>query len=99
MIEAPGPQDFDGAFAAMTQRRSEGFVVSDDPVLRSHGRAIAELAFKRRLPSIGEREYAEDGGVLAYAVNRPEVWRRAAVFIDKILKGAKPGDLPSAPER
>ena len=58
-IEAPGPQDFDGAFAAMAQRRSEGFVVSDDPVLRSHGRAIAELAAKRRLPSVGEREYAE----------------------------------------
>jgi ABC-type uncharacterized transport system substrate-binding protein len=59
-----------------------------------HSRAIAELAAKRRLPSVGEREYAEDGGLLAYAVNRPEVWRRAAVFIDKILKGAEPGDLP-----
>ena len=94
LIEASNPQDFDGAFAAMAQRRSEGFVVADDPVLRSHGRAIAELAARRRLPSVGERDYAEDGGLLAYSVNRPEAWRQAAVFVDKILKGAKPGDLP-----
>lgn len=94
LVEAPSPQDFGGAFAAMAQRRSEAFVVIDDPVLRSHGRAIAELAAKRRLPSVGEREYAEDGGLLAYAVNRPEVWHRAAILIDRILKGTKPGDLP-----
>lgn len=94
LIEAPSPQDFGVAFTAMSQRHSEGFVVVDDPVLRSHGRAIAELAANRRLPSVGEREYAEDGGLLAYAVNRPAVWRRAAFFIDRILKGAKPGDLP-----
>jgi hypothetical protein len=85
---------FGSAFAAMAQRRSEGFVVVDDPVLRSHGGAIAELAAKRRLPSVVEREYAEDGGLLAYAVNRPEVWRWAAILIDRILKGMKPGDLP-----
>jgi putative ABC transport system substrate-binding protein len=94
LIEAPSLQDFDGAFVAMAQRRSEGFVVADDPVLRSHGRAIAALAAKRRLPSVGESDYARDGGLLAYAVNRPEVWRRAAIFTDKILKGTKPGDLP-----
>lgn len=94
LIEAASPQDFGSAFAAMAQRRSEGFVVADDPVLRSHGRAIAELAAKRRLPSVGEREYAVDGGLLAYAVNRHELWRRTAILIDKILKGTKPGDLP-----
>jgi len=94
LIEAASPQDFGGAFTAMAQRRSEGVVVVDDPVLRSHGRVIAELAAKGRLPSVGEREYAEAGGLLAYAVNRPAVWRRAAFFIDRILKGTKPGDLP-----
>jgi putative ABC transport system substrate-binding protein len=52
------------------------------------------LAARRRLPSVGDREYATDGGLMAYAVNRPEVWRRAAVFVDKILKGANPADLP-----
>jgi putative tryptophan/tyrosine transport system substrate-binding protein len=94
LIEARSLQDFGGAFTAMAQRRSEGFVVSDDPVLRTHGAVIAGLAAKQRLPSVGERDYAEDGGLLAYSVNRPEAWRQAAVYIDKILKGAKPGDLP-----
>ena len=93
-IEARGPNDFDGALAAMAERRGQAFVLADDPFLRSHVGTIAQLAAKRRLPSVGDREYAEAGGLLGYAVNRPEVFRRAAVFIDKILKGAKPGDLP-----
>jgi putative ABC transport system substrate-binding protein len=94
LIDGPSSQEFDTAFATMVQRRSEGLLVADDPVLRSHGRTIAEMAARRRLPSIGERDYAESGGLLAYAVNRPEAWREAAVFIDQILKGGKPGDLP-----
>jgi len=93
-IEARGPQDFDRAFTAIAQRHSEALIVVDDPMLRSQRRTIAQLAAKGRLPSIGDWEYAADGGLLAYGVNRPEVWPRAAVFIDKILKGAKPGDLP-----
>jgi len=93
-IEVRGPHDFDVAFAAMAERRSQAFILVDDPFLRSHVGTIAQLAAKRRLPSVGDREYAEAGGLLGYAVNRPEVFRRAAVFIDKILKGAKPGDLP-----
>ncbi len=93
-VEARGPHDFDGALAAMAERRGQAFVLADDPFLRSHVGTIAQLAAKRRLPSVGDREYAEAGGLLGYAVNRPEVFRRAAVFIDKILKGAKPGDLP-----
>jgi len=93
-IEARGPNDFDGALAAMAERRGQAFVLADDPFLRSHVGTIAQLAAKRRLASVGDREYAEAGGLLGYAVNRPEVFRRAAVFIDKILKGAKPGDLP-----
>jgi putative ABC transport system substrate-binding protein len=63
-------------------------------MLRTYGRTIAELALTRRLPSIGDMEYVHDGGLLAYAVNRPEVWRRAAGFVDKLLKGANPADLP-----
>ena len=93
-VEARGPHDFDGALAAMAEGRGQAFVLADDPFLRSHVGTIAQLAAKRRLPSVGDREYAEAGGLLGYAVNRPEVFRRAAVFIDKILKGAKPGDLP-----
>ena len=92
--EVRSPDDFGAAFAAMAKQRAEAFIVLDDPMLRSHGPTFAELAAQRQLPSVGEREYVESGGLLAYAVKRPEVWRRAAVFIDKILKGAKPADLP-----
>jgi len=94
LIEARGPHDFDGALDAMAERRSQAFILADDPFLRSHVGIIAQLAAKQGLPSVGDREYAEAGGLLGYAVNRPEVLRRAAVFIDKILKGAKPADLP-----
>src|SRR5262245_61549106 len=93
-IEARSPNEFDGALAVVAQRRGQAFVLADDPFLRSHVGTIAQLAMKRRLSSVGDREYAEVGGLLGYAVNRPEAFRRAAVFIDKILKGAKPGDLP-----
>jgi putative ABC transport system substrate-binding protein len=93
-IAIRGPQDFDAALTVLIQRRSEAFIVVDDPMLRTQGAALAELAAKRRLPSIGDQEYVTDGGLFAYAVNRPEVWRRAAVFVDKILKGANPGHLP-----
>jgi putative ABC transport system substrate-binding protein len=92
--EVRSPDDFGSAFAAMAKRRAEAFIVADDPMLRSHGQTIAKLAAQRQLPSVGEREYIESGGLLAYAVKRPEAWRRAAVFIDKILKGARPADLP-----
>jgi putative tryptophan/tyrosine transport system substrate-binding protein len=93
-IAISSPQDFDATLTSLAQRRTDAFVVLDDPMLRSRGRTIAELATKRRVPSVGDQEYVKDGGLLGYAVNRPEVWRRAAVFVDKILKGANPGHLP-----
>jgi len=93
-IAIRGPHDLDAALTTLVQRRSDAFIVGDDPMLRTHGRAIGELAAKRRLPSAGDREYATDGGLLAYAVNRLEMWRRAAVLVDKILKGANPANLP-----
>jgi putative ABC transport system substrate-binding protein len=93
-VAVRGPQDLDAALTTLVQRQSEAFVVADDPMLRRHGRAIAELATKRRLPSVGDIQYAIDGGLLAYGINRLEVWRRAAVIVDKILKGANPANLP-----
>jgi putative ABC transport system substrate-binding protein len=63
-------------------------------MLIANARQVADLAAKHRLPTIGFREYADAGGLLAYAVNFPAIWRRAAVFVDKILKGAKPSELP-----
>ena len=93
-FQVRGPDEFDGAFSTMVTRRVEGLSVIDDFMLVAHGRQIAELALKRGIPGIGFREYAEAGGLMAYAVDFPEFWRRAAVFVDKILKGAKPSDLP-----
>lgn len=89
-----GPNDFESAFAAMAKRRVDAAVILEDPTLVGNAREIAEAAAKQRLPAIGFPEIAEAGGLMAYGANIAELHRRAAVFIDKILKGAKPGDLP-----
>jgi putative ABC transport system substrate-binding protein len=89
-----GPGEFESAFAAMAKQRVDAVVVMDDGVLAANVGAIAKLAAKMRLPSIGLGEFAEAGGLMAYGVNRLESFRRAATFVDKILKGAKPADLP-----
>ncbi len=88
------PDEFESAFSKMAKRRADALVVIDEPILLAQPRRIADLAATQRLPTIGSREYVEAGGLMAYAVNFPEIWRRAAVFVDKILKGAKPADLP-----
>jgi hypothetical protein len=64
--------------------------------LRDHGyaRRLAELVIRSRLPSIGFREYCEAGGLLAYGVDFPHIWRQSATLVDRVLKGAKPADLP-----
>jgi putative tryptophan/tyrosine transport system substrate-binding protein len=85
--------DFEAVVDAMAARTG-AFVINDDAVLIAGAPTIAKLALQRRLPSIGFLEYASAGGLIAYGVNFPELFRRAAYFVDKILKGAKPGDLP-----
>ena len=89
-----GPGDIDSAFAAMAKRRVDAVVSTDDGVLVANFGAIAKLAAKMRLPSIGLPEFAEAGGLMAYGADRRELFRRAAYFVDRILKGAKPADLP-----
>jgi putative ABC transport system substrate-binding protein len=89
-VEVRGPDEFESAFSAMVKRRAQALAVVDDAMLIAQGRRVADLAAKTRFPSIGFREYAEAGGLMSYAVNVPEIWHRAAVFVDKILKGAKP---------
>jgi len=89
-----GPGEFGSAFAAMAKRRVDAVVITDDGVLTANFGAIAKLAAKMRLPSIGLPEFAEAGGLMAYGANRRELFRRAAYFVDRILKGAKPADLP-----
>jgi putative ABC transport system substrate-binding protein len=93
-FDVRSPAAFERAFAAMAAKRVHGLVVLDDAVLLSNAPALAALAFKYRLPACGWADFAVDGGLMAYGVNFPDMFRRAATFVDKILKGAKPGDLP-----
>ena len=93
-VEVRSPADFEGAFATIVKGRAGALAVYDDAMLIAEAAQIADLARKSRLPTIGFIEYAKAGGLLAFGVNFPDLWRRAAGFVDKILKGAKPADLP-----
>jgi putative ABC transport system substrate-binding protein len=88
------PTEFEGAFAAMAAKRVGAFVVIDDAMMISNAPAVAALALKQRLPSCGWPDFAIAGGLMAYGVDFLDLFRRAAMFVDKIRKGAKPGDLP-----
>lgn len=94
-LEARGPEEFDSAFAAMARERAEALLVIGASTFMVHRTKLAELAAKGRLPAMyGYREMVEAGGLMAYAVNMTDFIGRAAVYVDKILKGAKPADLP-----
>jgi putative ABC transport system substrate-binding protein len=94
-VNVRDPKEFASAFSAMTKARTNGLVVLPDPMFLSQRKQIADFAAKSRLPAIyGIPEYAEAGGLMTYAANRTELFRRAASYVDKILKGAKPADLP-----
>jgi len=94
-LEVRGPDEFDQAFAAMTSEHADALVVLSNPLFFEHRRQLAELAVKHRLPAIFLfREYVEAGGLMAYGANLNDMWRRAASYMDRILKGTKPADLP-----
>ena len=94
-LDVRGPEAFDGAFRAMTAERAQAVLVLADPMTYFHRRRLADLAIKHRLPMMGSLpDYAEAGSLLSYWADTTEVNRRVASFIDRILKGAKPGDLP-----
>jgi putative tryptophan/tyrosine transport system substrate-binding protein len=95
LLEARGPADFDGAFAAMAKERAGALLVVADGMFMLHRTRLADLAVKNRLPSMhGMREQVEAGGLMSYGPSLVANHRRAAVFVDKILKGGKPADLP-----
>jgi putative tryptophan/tyrosine transport system substrate-binding protein len=95
IVPARDPGDFDDAFAAMTREHAEAMIQLPSPMLFVGHRRIVELAAKSRLPAMyNAREFVEAGGLMAYGANIVELWRRAAGYVDKILKGAKPADLP-----
>jgi putative ABC transport system substrate-binding protein len=94
-LEVETPQQIEQAFATMVKQRVEGVIITNDALFSQHRGRIAALALKNRLPTIGARfEYAEAGGLMSYGPDANESYRRAATYVDKILKGAKPGDLP-----
>jgi putative ABC transport system substrate-binding protein len=94
-VEARGSEDFDNAFAAMARERADALVVHATSTFLAHRARLAELAVKGRLPTVYSfRESVEAGGLMAYSVNMADFVGRSAVYVDKILKGAKPADLP-----
>jgi putative ABC transport system substrate-binding protein len=93
-FEARQPSDFEHTFAAMTDQQIGAVVVHEDTMLNAKATALAVHAAVRRLPSCGFPELVRAGGLIAYGINFPDTDYRAAAFIDKILKGAKPADLP-----
>jgi putative ABC transport system substrate-binding protein len=93
-IRGPTP-DLEGAFQAAAKRRPSALIVIRNPVLSRYQKQIAELAIRNRLPSMNEgSEYVQAGGLISYSANEADLYRRAAYYVDRILKGTKPADLP-----
>jgi putative tryptophan/tyrosine transport system substrate-binding protein len=94
-VEVRVPDDLDGAFRKLADERVEIVLVQQDAMFLSERRRIAELAAAARLPSMyGGRAHVVDGGLMSYGINTRDSWRRSATYVDKILKGAAPGELP-----
>jgi putative ABC transport system substrate-binding protein len=94
-LEARTPREIASAFAAMTRQQAGALIVLADAIFRNRRKQIADLAVKSRLPSVSAiPEYADAGGLIVYGADLRDTERRAAVFVDKVLTGAKPGDLP-----
>jgi ABC-type uncharacterized transport system substrate-binding protein len=94
-LEAKNAEEIERAFAAMKTERAEAVIIIGDPMFGTHRRRLVDLSAKTRLPAIySTREYVVDGGLVAYGANLDDLYPRAAHFVDRILKGAKPSDLP-----
>ena len=93
-FEVRDPKELPSAFVAMSKSRIDALAIPEDAMLTANAEAIADLAAAHRLPSIGSTEFAEAGGLMGYGVNLVELYRRAAYFVGRILKGAKPGYIP-----
>jgi putative tryptophan/tyrosine transport system substrate-binding protein len=95
MVPARTVEDFEGAFSTMSRERAGGFLVAGAALFSSDRARLADLALKHRLPgTFGNKEYVEAGGLMSYGADLNDMVRRAAAYIDKILNGAKPADLP-----
>jgi len=95
LLEARGPNEFEGAFAAMAKERAGALLVMADGMFLLHRTRLADLAARSRLPAAyGVRDHVDAGGLMSYGSSTRDLFRRSATFVDKILKGAKPADLP-----
>jgi putative ABC transport system substrate-binding protein len=96
LLEVRAPHEVDIALATLTSARADAVLTLQDPMLNRQRRRIVELAAQHRLPVIGAEapNWAEASGLMAYGPNQPDLYRRVAVYVDKILKGTKPGELP-----
>ena len=94
-LEVRGTQDFEAAFSQMTRARADALIIQADPIFRGERARLAELAVKNRLPTVvPQSTFVEAGGLMSYGTNNLDLYRRAATYVDKFLKGAKPADLP-----
>jgi putative tryptophan/tyrosine transport system substrate-binding protein len=95
VVEVGGHADFERAFKSVVDAHADALVVSSSPILRFHRKALVDLSAKFRLPTIYQlREFVESGGLMAYGPRDADLFRRAAAYVAKILRGAKPADLP-----
>jgi putative ABC transport system substrate-binding protein len=95
LVDVRSPDDFEGAFARMASEGVDAVVVSSGPLTNTHAKQIVQLTARTQLPAIyGRREFVDAGGLMSYAVDALDQYRRAATYVDKILKGTKPADLP-----
>jgi putative ABC transport system substrate-binding protein len=94
-VQAQTPEEIDAAFEALSRDGAQALMVTSDGFFTSRRERLAALALRNRLSSIfPQREYVEAGGLMSYGESLKEFFRRAATFVDKIIKGAKPADLP-----
>ena len=93
-VDVDSADRLESTIAALAKKQVKGIVVRETPLLISKGKSVGEIATKYRIAAVGFKEVAEGGGLIGYSADLPAMWRRAATYIDKILKGAKPGDLP-----
>ena len=94
-LEVRTPDDINGALEAAVQKNANALITVEDPLTVDHRKQIADFAAQNRLPAIyGVREFVDAGGFVSYGAHVADLYRRAAIYVDKILKGAKPSDLP-----
>jgi putative ABC transport system substrate-binding protein len=93
-LEVRDADSFEKLFTALNKERPDGLYVSGGPLVRANAKRIGPFASKARLPSVGTRPYVDAGGLMSYDADEAERYKRVATYVDRILKGAKPADLP-----